>query len=340
MESQPIKSTDAKLSHNMAETQPKSSIIAWFATTLILITWLFLFFAITFFWKKNDVTFRSYETHFTQIQEQLSQYQTKYQTLEKNVTQIQNFIQKKFSSNASKIQISNIHQLIQQAQDSLFYLRDVANALSALTLADKQLGELSSLPIESLHNLLMQNITSLKALPQIDLSNALTQLNSLQNQVIQLPLISTTPIPTKEATNASNPSTSEKNWMSAIFSSLRSFQQLIVIQHLDKPIEPLLPQAQQQYLQHNLQLLLQQAQWALLHHQQKIYQTSLQQIKEIIQQYFSTNASSTRTVMQTINELETINLQPNLPDLAPTLDAIASLDKMISSTATDQKELP
>lgn len=341
MESQAIESTDTKLSDNITAPKLQRCIIAWVAIVLLLITWLFLFLTLTFFWKKSEGILRGYESRFAQTQEQLSQIQPKYQALQKNITQIQTFIQEKFSSNAARVQVNNAHQLIQQAQDSLFYLHDLDNALTALTLADKQLAELSSLaPIESIHNLLTQNIASLKALPQIDISNALTQLNTLQNQVMQLPLISSLSITKKTTNDVTSSTISKKKWVSAIQSSLRSFQQLVVIRHLDKPIEPLLPEVQQQYLQHNLQLLLQQAQWALLHRQQNIYQNSLQQAKEAIHKYFSGSFSTTQTLIQTITELEKINLQPNLPDLTPTLVAIASLDKIISRTATDQKEFP
>ncbi len=339
MESQSIESTDTKLSDTTIEAKPQRCFVAWIAMVSILITWLFLFLTVTFFWKKSDDIFRGYEVRFTQNQEQLSQIQAKYQVLQKNITQIQNLVQAKSPPHAAT-KVNYAHQLIQKAHDSLIYLHDLNNALAELTLADKQLVELSRLaPIDTIHNLLMQNIASLKALQQVDISHALTQLNTLQNQVIQLPLVSSLSSTKKTTSAVTSPTISKKKWTSAFQSSLRSFQQLIVIRHLDKPIEPLLPEIQQQYLYHNLKLLLQQAQWALLYRQQKIYQSSLQQAKEAIQKYFSSSVSTTQTSIQTINELEKINLQPNLPDLSPTLVAIASLDKVISNTDTNQKEL-
>ena len=333
MESQAIESID-ELNDNTTSPKHPHCIIAWFTIALLLATWLSLFLVISFFWKKNNHFLARYETRFTQIQEQLFQNQTKYQELQKSVIQIQNFIQKKLSSNAAQIQISNIHQLIQQAQEDLLYLHDLNSALAALKLANKRLTELPSLSIpKSLHSLLIQNITSLKALPQLDISNALAQLNVLQAQVIQLPLTNTIPILNKETANNTTPATHlGKKWLSAFQSILHHLQQLIVIRHLDKPIEHLLPKAQQQYLQHNLQLLLQQAQWALLQRQQTIYQNNLQQIKEAIQQHFLATSSPAQTVIQTINELEKINLQPILPDLTPTLAAIASFEKTIPNT--------
>lgn len=339
MESQVIEPDE--LSDNIADAKPSHCIIAWFAIALLLITWLSLFFGITFFWKKNNDTFSSYKSQLTQTQAQLTQTQTKYQELQNNLNQIQALIQKKISSNNyANIQLSNIRQLIQQAQNNLLYLQDPDSALSALTLAEKQLAELPpSILLESLHTLLAQNIASLKTLPHIDLNKALAQLDKLQTQVTQLPLISRITFNDKEIATPPNAAIApERKWVDAIQSSLRNFQQLIIIRHLDKPIEPLLPQAQQQYLQHNLQLLLQQAQWALLYHQEKIYHTSLQHSKEAIQRHFVVNAPATQVVIQAIDKLEKLNIQPNLPDLVPTLTAVDSLEKTISTVT--QKEFP
>ncbi len=315
-------------------TRPRNCIIACCAIGLLLATWICLLLAFALFWKKNNDLHGNSAASLTQIQTQLSQNQ-------KNLIQVQNVIQKNFTSNTNLIRLNEAKELIQLANYNLFYLRDQNSALSALNLANKQLAESnnSTASLETLRNLLTQNIAKLNALPHLDLSNTLVQLNSLKAQVAELPLLSTT-LTTQEIASSQPQATSEKKWMDAIQTSLHSFQQLIVVRHLDKPIEPLLPQIQQQYLQQNLQLLLQQAQWALLHNQQEIYQSSLQQTKEAIQQYYVEKSPAAQTIIQQINKLAEINLQLALPDLSPTLEAIDSLIKTVARTPTDQKETP
>lgn len=315
-------------------TQPRRCIIAWSAIGLLLATWLCLLLAFAFFWKKNNDLRVNSTASLTQIQGQLSQNQ-------KNLTQIQSVIQKNFTFNTNLIRLNEAKELVQLANYTLFYLRDQNSALFALNLANKQLAEISHSPasLETLRNLLTQSIAKLNALPHLDLSNTLAQLNSLKAQVAELPLLSTTLAP-KEIANPQSHATPEKKWINAIQTSLHTFQQLIVVRHLDKPIEPLLPQIQQQYLQQNLQLLLQQAQWALLHHQQEIYQSSLQQTKAAIQQYYVEKSPAAQTIIQQIDELTKINLHVALPDLSPTLETIDSLIKTIANPSTDQKETP
>lgn len=337
MEPEPLATIEDKASElsddiPIPPKQPSGYIIAWTAIGLLLATWLCLFLAFAFFWKKNNDLRTSSRASLAQIQTQLSQNQ-------KNLIQIQRVIQKNFSFNSNLIPLNEAKKLIQLANYNLVYLRDQNSALFTLNLANKQLSELSnsSFSLETLQNLLSQTIAKLNALPHLDLSNRLAQLNSLQAQIAELPLLSAT-LATKEIANFQPQTSSEKKWINAIQTSLHNFQQLIVIRHLDKPIKPLLPQIQQQYLQQNLQLLLQQAQWALLHNQQTIYQSSLQQAKEAIQLYFVEKSSATQTIIEQISKLQKIDLAAILPDLNPTLDAIDSLIKTAGNTSTDPKE--
>jgi uroporphyrin-III C-methyltransferase len=308
-------------------------LLAWSALFLLATTWLCIFFGFSTLTKKTSTMYTKNRMHLTQLQEQLSQTQTTYQTLQQNFIQLQNALQKKFPVNTDIVRINEARQLIQLAYYNLTYLQDATSALSSLNLAKQQLSELinPATALLTLRQQLAENIASLSALPHFDLNNVLAKLDDLQKLVIQLPLQGATLTPQKEI----SPSTSQtlvNKWITAIQSSLHHLLQLIVIRHLDAPIEPLLPQVQQQYLVHNLQLLFQEAGWALLHNQPVPYQANLQRAKEAIRHYFVVNTEKTQAALQTLNELEKINTQTVFPDLTPTLQTIDSLSK----TLTDQ----
>lgn len=314
--------------------RPKKCMSGWIAIGLLLLTWLCIILVCAFFWKKiNDFHF-STSANLTKNKEQFSQYQN-------NLVQLQALIQKNISPDKNLIQVNEAKYLIQLANYNLLYLSDQNSALSALNLAEKKLANLSQVSVstESLHNLLTQNIATLNALPLLDLNKTLGELNALKTQLAALPLLASAPT-AKEIVNSQAQSNPEKNWIKAMQASLNSFKELIVIRRLDKPIEPLLPQIQQQYLKQDLQLLFEQAQWALLHHHQEIYNASLQQAKKNIQQYYAEQSPDAQTIMQHIDQLNTINIQPVLPDLSPTLQAVDDLIVTIASKPTDQKETP
>ncbi|WP_342219945.1 uroporphyrinogen-III C-methyltransferase [Rickettsiella endosymbiont of Miltochrista miniata] len=338
MESQPtpnLEEAEVKVKKNKP-LRSKSCFTAWCAIGLLFITWTGLFLGLGFFWLKNRGDLNEYHRQLSAIQTQISQSQTDNKNLQQHISQLQNFIEQKFSANDNAILLANINQLIQLAQYNLVYFHDTDNALSALSLADKQLSTIISpdVRLENLHQLLTQYLTNLKALPHIDLTAILAQLQTLKAQITQLPLLatsnSTTPNP-----KATVGSSSENKWVSMLKNSLDSFRQLVVIRRLNKPIEPLLPEREQQYLQHNLILLLQQAQWALIHHEAIIYQSSLQEIQENIKDHFAGNSPITKTVMQSITQLQQIELQTPSLDLNPLLEAISIIKKTpINSNTT------
>lgn len=326
---------------------PKSSarspscLMAGASMILLIITWLCLFLGFSMLTKRNAALLLQTKTQLVQVQQQLAQTKIHDQERQQQVTQLQHAVQKQFPLNDNRVRITLARQLIQLAHYNLIYLRDQHSALSALHLADQQLAELSipSSAITSLRQQLAKNIARLNAVPDFDLSHVLDKLNALQTRVTQLPLQSATLAPQNER-DATDANTLKPHWMKAIQTSLHHFQQLIVIQRLDAPIEPLLPLAQQQHLIQNIQLLLQEAQWALLHNQSVMYQTNLQRVQDMVQRYFVLNAAATQTVLHDLQELEQINLHVALPDLATSLAAIDSLSKtlFIKLRPTEQKE--
>ena len=101
-----------------------------------------------------------------------------------------------------------------------------------------------------------------------------------------------------------------------------------------------MPEAELQYLQHNLQLLLQQAQWALLHDEPAIYQSSLQQFQESVQTNFASDSVITQTIMQTINQLKKIDF-PTFPlNLNAILEVLYTIKATppTAMTTANQKE--
>lgn len=319
--------------------------MTWFAIVLLFIIGIGLFLGLSFSWLKNREKFIDYHNQLSVLQTQILRSQTEDKKLLQRIQQLQNFIEQKFSANDDAILLANVKQLIQIAQFNLNYFHDTNNALSALMLADNQLSTIISpdIRLEKLRQILTQNLTQLKTLPHNDLSTTLAQLQTLKMQITQLPLLSTNnSIPSNSDVDTNN-STGNK-WLSMLQSSLNSFRQLIVIRRWNKPIEPLLPEREQQFVQHNLLLLIQQAQWALIHHENAIYQSSLQEIQGTIKDHFAPNSTITQEVLQSINQLKQIDLQTPSLDLNPLIEAISIIKKTptasnsISVITANQKE--
>lgn len=218
--------------------------------------------------------------------------------------------------------VNEAHYLVQLAYYNLQFTKDINSALLLLQVADQKLAALSDPKLLNVRQLLAKNIESLQALPKLDLAGILSRLNALQLQMTQLPIL----MPSIKSTSVIKDE-SDNNlpaWRKALHHSWETLSRLIVIQKNNQAITPILATEQQAYLQQNLQLQLQQAQWAVLHGQQNVYITSLKQVQNWIQRYFAQNATVTQATLQGITELLQINVQPVLPDISKTLQAFKS----------------
>ena len=123
-------------------------------------------------------------------------------------------------------------------------------------------------------------------------------------------------------------------WQNALRKTVEMLKSLVVIRHRDTEITPLVSQTQEEFLRQNLQLILQQAQWAVLQHNQAVYHYSLTQASEWIQHYFADNDQATLALQANINELQKINLTPDLPDINALITQVHHVQLQVNKSRT------
>ncbi len=222
--------------------------------------------------------------------------------------------------------------LTQLAQLALTYQGDISGALSLLKMADQRLSTLSIPAMVQVREVLAKAITALQAIPAIDLSGVLAKLDALSEQVTQLPLVPELPHVQpvlKQPAKFTKLDTYLTDWKDALNTSWHALERVIIIRHHGQPIEPLLAPDEYLYLKQNIQLQLQQAQWAALHQQQAIYVLSLQRAASWVNHYFTDNGLLSRAVQQNLVELQKIKIQPALPDIVPVVNKIQQAQQII-----------
>lgn len=229
--------------------------------------------------------------------------------LQQTVSVDQARIQQLQATTQSGYILERIKYLAWVAQANLDYLHDRDSALAAISDAE-QLLKHAPPRWEKIQIALAQDKLQLQSIPKPDRSNILAQLQALQNQASMLSTIVTMP----EEEPAHNTTENITRW-TPLKNSIDTLWRLIIIRHTDKPVQPLLPQQQSLYLQQNLKLLLQQAQWAVLYGDQTLYLHNLQQIQRNLNEHFALT-SGTEHYIAVLKELETFNIQPRLPQLA------------------------
>ena len=328
------------------EIKPKNrlALFSIFISLIVLITTLVLFKEL-----KNDMhRFQANQVQLAksgiQVDQAFHVFQDKINDQENKLDALNETLQRlaQFVGPVENGLLVQAEYLVQLAQFSLTYQRDVLGALALLKLADQRLASLSLSPILEVRQILAKNILALQSISVIDLAGIMTKLNVLSDQVAQLPLVPSLPrseMIVKQPNKPTKLDTYLSDWKSVLSTSWHALERVIVIRHHGQPIEPLLAPEEYLYLKQNIELQLEIAQWAAIHQQQPIYIESLRKAAGWVNRYFTDNGLLSRAVQHDIAELQKYVIAPSVPDLTASINAITQAQKRIFEMTANKQEI-
>ena len=273
-------------------------------------------------------------SQFSNLTKQLQALESKADTDAANIEELQTRLTRSIQQITATQQNTRKDWIIAEAE----YLFRLANqrvlmeqtpqgALRLLRSADKILKETDDVTIYAVRKALAADIAALEAVPELDTEGLFLRLGALNLQVSQLKLIPLTeqhklPEIVADVSNETFTETWTDNLKKAWATIADKFNQLVVIQDRDAPVEPLLSPQQNYYLQQNLHLMLEQAQLSLLQRKSSTYENSLTKAEGWIATYFESDDSTTKALIRSLQELKQINVSPVLPDISGSLNAL------------------
>lgn len=316
------------------------SVVSWLALLAILIA-VGAWFQLVHQQKKSRNNYSQLQNSFSQAQSSTAELSSDVAVLQAQI-KAQNETLTNLAAAFNRSQAAHSEQEIDnnlmvvehyliQANLSLNFNHNISDAIALLQTADSHLSNVTDPSITALRSQIATALVKLRALPQPDLVGLLTQISAIQNQVRYLPLfaLTTKTDQFKKVDNSSvntQESLSAKSWRL----SLATLKSLVIIRHREQPVTPLLAPMQEQYLRQNLQLILQQASWAVLQQNQSVYLYSLHQARTWLQRYFADNDSATQALDAQLKTLSSVNVAPIAPDLAPLLQNLQRLQSKLA----------
>jgi uroporphyrin-3 C-methyltransferase len=244
-----------------------------------------------------------------QIADSLGQRQAELQQLEQQ------------QDKSEQWQLQEIYHAIRLADLNLKYGQDPGSALQLLSSVAQELAKVDDPKFDQLRQVLAKDIASIRALQTLDISSILVKLQALSEQILTLPVLNIVPPSQNQAPPSQTTITTHNWWQKSWQQTWQVIQQLVVIRHYDQTSRPLLTQEQQHLLATLIQMHLTQAQWAVLHYNQALFNQSLQQVFKLMQMNYSAGPQKAAFV-SSLAELQAINLNLPKPELANTLAAI------------------
>jgi len=270
----------------------------------------------------------------SQLQQQLAQLQQQARDDKQNIDELQQRLTRSIQqitaqqgANRNDWLLAEVEYLLRLANQRVLMEQTATGALTLLKSADEILRETDDVGIYEVRKALAADIAALEAVPKLDTEGVFLQLGALNGQVAKLPLV---PVAKQhelpELLQQVTPDTVAESWRSdlqVIWNKLvHQFNSLIVIQHRDEPVEPLLSPQQNYYLQQNLHLMLEQAQQALLLRKAVSYQASLDKSAQWIRDYFDQDSSVTQSLLRSLEELKSVDVAPVMPDISTSLKSL------------------
>ncbi len=237
--------------------------------------------------------------------------------------------------------LAEVEYLLLIANHSLQLKNDVHTAITALQAADSRLLDTGDPGSIEVRTLISDEIQKLKALQQPDFAGMAARLGSIIKVVPELP-INYTQVNTKQKIDAlieKKASHDAANLKQASKDFLRELRKLVVVRKLNETPKPLMTPEQQFFLQQNLQLKLETARSALLSNglsrqglsgQQDLFNESLLQASQWLQDFFDLQAAQVRQTAAELETLQDMDITFSRPDISGSLKVLRSYQKELA----------
>ena len=221
---------------------------------------------------------------------------------------------------------AEVEYFLQTANNRILLAEDIGSALSALNAADERLNVLRDPSLVRVRAEVRDEIQTLKALEQPDITGIALSLASVAKQVPSLPMrmhddedYFKEEIPMKEG----------EGWRVGLSNAWRSMRGtldgLVEVRDATPSDVPMLSVQDEALLYTNLDLQLQSARLAALKQDQANYKTSLDLAQSILTKYFDSEENAVKAALSSIDELSKVNLKPSIPDISTSLKMLRAI---------------
>ncbi|MCD8499616.1 MAG: uroporphyrinogen-III C-methyltransferase [Gammaproteobacteria bacterium] len=198
--------------------------------------------------------------------------------------------------------LHQIKYLINLADTSLSFGHDIPETIRLLTQAHHLILETHDPALTVLDQSIEDNRKTLAGIKIPDISLLFLKLHELEQSIDNMPFLGAGFI--EENTPEEEISTTN-NWRDHLKKTWKQLRQLITVKKTPNALIPLVAQEQGEYINQYLHMQIGQAQWALLHHNTTIYESSLTQAIEWINRYYTVLNPKTQEVLMVLQELKT-----------------------------------
>jgi uroporphyrin-3 C-methyltransferase len=212
--------------------------------------------------------------------------------------------------------------LLELAQRRLALDRDVQTAIVALESADARLAALRDQSVAPVRQQIARELQALRSVRQPDTVGVLARLSTAEEGAAHLPIkgILATEQRAPDRTNL------PEGMLARAWALARNtFANLIVMRTVDDRAGSIVTAEEAQVRRQHLQLLLFSARTAVARHDATAYRTALAGARQWLGDYFELSSPAAQALLEQIQQLEPVDIDPQLPDISGSARALQRL---------------
>ena len=209
--------------------------------------------------------------------------------------------------------------LLELAQRRLTLDRDVETAIVALESADLRLASLRNQAFAPVRQAIAEDLQALRAVPQPDTTGILARLLTLEERAGKAPVKGILATQRQAFDRGSLP---EGMFARAGAIVAQTFSNLIVVRKVDDRAGHVITQEEALLQRQHLQLQLFAARTAVARHDEEGYRTALAAARRSLGEFFDLSQPMTQSLLNEVQALEPIDIDPALPSLAGPIGAL------------------
>ncbi|PCJ45511.1 MAG: hypothetical protein COA74_15515 [Gammaproteobacteria bacterium] len=258
--------------------------------------------------------FQQLQNHLLQqIKQQAISSDLKVEKINKQLAETQRQIKSVDGRHQSDWLLAEADYLVRIASNRLLLERDFKTALALLLSADERILLMDDPSLQSLREALAEDIAILRTIQREDIAGIAMRINALVPQISSLAIESfqlTQPILEPKTEDSA-----DDDWLTSL---KKTFKELSVkwfeVRDHGRPVKPLMDAKGESVIRTNLSLLLQNAQYATLKQQPKLYQQSLSQLKDWVVEYFDLLDPGVNAFVKELDALNAMSVRVELPE--------------------------
>jgi uroporphyrin-3 C-methyltransferase len=225
------------------------------------------------------------------------------------------------ATGATTSPLSDAEAMLRFAQQRLVLARDVAAAIDLYVAADELLAGVEDPRVFSLRDVLARELAQLRAVPVVDVSGLFAQLSAQARRVEDLAVAVETTA-TERGTTQTEAVVADSDWWGSVQQTLGEY---FVVTRSTDAVLPQLNSEEQLLIRALIQLRIEQARFALLRSDQRLYQQALADALSSSRQWLSPDDSAVAEFLRALEALRNMPIVADIPTVDETLVALRAI---------------